>query len=164
MMYRRKILVSACLLGARVRYDAEILINCSPILLEWEQQGLVIAVCPEVAGGLPIPRPPAEIQMGDGHDVVAGKSKVIDIAGKDVTQAFLTGAREALWLAEGHDMAYAILKARSPSCGSKMIYDGSFSGNLKAGQGVTAAMIERVGIQVYTEDEIEQVAHLIGVG
>jgi len=161
-MSRKKILVSACLLGERVRYDGEILINCPPILKEWESQGLVIPVCPEVAGGLPVPRPPAEIQGGDGKDVVDGNAQVADINGKDVTHAFLTGAREALRLAEENGVEYAIIKSRSPSCGSKMTYDGSFSGGLKAGQGVTAALIESMGIQVFNEDEIDQLASLIG--
>jgi len=161
-MNRKKILVSACLLGEQVRYDGEILPNYPPILKEWEKLGSVIPVCPEVTGGLPIPRPPAEIQGGDGKDVVAGTSKVMDINGKDVTTEFLIGAREALRLAEENDVEYAILKALSPSCGGKMTYDGSFSGSLKEGQGVTAALLGKMGIQVYNEDEIDQVANLIG--
>ena len=150
-MSRKKILVSACLLGEKVRYDGEIFPDCPSILKEWEREGLVIPVCPEVAGGLSIPRPPAEILGGGGKDVVAGTAKVIDINGKDVTQEFLRGAREALRLAEENGVEYAILKAHSPSCGSKMTYDGSFSGKLIEGQGVTAALIERMGIQVFKE-------------
>ena len=160
-MNRKRILVSACLLGGRVRYDGEILPNCPPILKEWEKLGLVIPVCPEVAGRLPIPRPPAEIQIGEGKDVLAGTSKVMDINGKDVTTEFLIGAREALRLAEENGVEFAILKARSPSCGSKMTYDGSFSGNLKEGQGVTAALIGKLGIQVFNEDEIDQIVNWI---
>jgi uncharacterized protein YbbK (DUF523 family) len=162
IMNRKKILVSACLLGEQVRYDSEILPNLSPILKEWAKLGLFIPVCPKVAGGLPIPRPPAEIESGDGKDVVFGTANVIDINGKDVTSAFLKGAREALRLVEENGIEYAILKAHSPSCGSKMTYDGSFSGILKQGQGVTAALIESSGIQVFNEDEIDQVADLIG--
>jgi uncharacterized protein YbbK (DUF523 family) len=161
MKKNKKLLVSACLLGELVRYDGEILSICPPILKEWENRGLVIPVCPEVAGGLPTPRPPAEIQVGDGKDVVAGEAKVIDINGKDVTNAFLSGAKEALRLAEENDVKFAILKARSPSCGSKQTYDGSFSGSLKEGQGVTAALLEKMGIRVFNENEIEQVAELI---
>lgn len=161
-MKKKKILVSACLLGAHVRYDGEILPNCPPMLKEWEKRGLIIPVCPEVDGGLPVPRPPAEIQGGVGKDVVAGTAKVIDIHGEDVTDAFLRGAREALRQAEENDVACVILKARSPSCSSKMTYDGSFTGLLIEGQGVTAALMEKMGIQVYNEDEIDQVADLIG--
>lgn len=161
-MNRQKILVSACLLGEQVRYDSEILPNCPPILEEWAKLGLIIPVCPEVAAGLPIPRPPAEIQSGDGKDVVLGTAKVIDINGKDVTDAFLKGAKEALRLVEENGIEYAILKAWSPSCGSKVTYDGSFSDTLKKGQGVTAALLQSKGIQVYNEDEIDRVAELIG--
>lgn len=160
-MNPKKILVSACLLGEKVRYDGEILPDCPSILKEWESQGWVIPVCPEVVGGLPVPRPPAEIQSGDGKDVVAGIAKVIDINGKDVTNAFLTGAREALRVAEENGVEYAILKARSPSCGSMVTYDGSFSSKIIEGQGVTAALIARMGIQVFNEDEIDQVSSLI---
>lgn len=160
-MKRKKILVSACLLGKQVRYDSEILANCPPILKEWEELGLVIAICPEVAGGLPTPRPPAEIQQGDGKDVVAGNAKVTSINGEDFTDAFLNGAKKALNLAEENDIELAILKAFSPSCGSKMTYDGSFSDSLKEGQGVTAAFLQINGIQVYNEDDIDQVADII---
>ena len=117
---RKKILVSTCLLGERVRYDGQILPNLSPILKEWAEQGLIIAVCPEVAGGLPIPRPPAEVENGNGEDVILGKTKVIDVNGKDVTSEFLKGAGEALELVEENDLEYAILKARSPSCRNKL--------------------------------------------
>ena len=161
MKNKKKILVSACLLGELVRYDGKIHPNNPSILKEWEQRGLVIPVCPEVVGGLPTPRPPAEIQSGDGGDVVDGRSKLLDINGKDVTNAFIKGAKDALRLAEKHGVDCAVLKAHSPSCGSKRIYDGSFSGKLKDGQGVTAALITRMGIRVYNEREIDQVASLI---
>ena len=159
-MSSKKILASACLLGELVRYNHEILPKCPLILKEWEQDGRVIAVCPEVIGGLPVPRAPAEIQGGDGKGVLAGKACVINIQGQDVTQAFLTGARETMRLAEENDIEYAILKARSPSCGKKAIYDGSFSGRLIEGQGVTAALLEQSGIQVLNEDDIEKVASI----
>ena len=160
-MSRKKILVSACLLGELVRYNSEILPDCPSILKEWEQAGLIIPVCPEVLGGLTVPRAPAEIQSGSGKDVLAGNASVMNINGQDVTQAFCSGAREALRLAEENDVAYAILKARSPSCGNKMIYDGSFTGSLIEGQGVTAALFEQSGIQVFDEKEIDQITGLI---
>ena len=156
-MKQKKILVSACLLGELVRYDGEIHSNCPPILKEWDKRGIVISLCPEVAGGLPIPRPDAEIQSGDGKDVVAGKARVININGKDVTDAFLIGAKEALRRAKENEVECAILKAGSPSCGSKQIADGSFSGVRIEGQGVTAALLEKTGIRVYNENEIDQV-------
>ena len=160
-MRNKKILVSACLLGDLVRYNSEILPDCPSILKKWDQEGLVIPVCPEVIGGLSVPRAPAEIQGGEGKDVVAGIAKVININGQDVTDAFLTGARETLRLARESGAEYAVLKARSPSCGRKMIYDGSFSSRLIEGQGVTAALLEQSGIQVYNENDIEKVASLI---
>ena len=160
-MSRKKILVSACLLGERVRYNSEILPDCPSILKKWDQEGLVIPVCPEVIGGLSVPRAPSEIPGGNGEDVLAGNAKVVNIHGQDVTQAFLTGAREALRLAEENAVEYAILKAHSPSCGSKMIYDGSFSGSLIKGQGVTAALLAQSGIQVFNEKEIDKVASLM---
>jgi uncharacterized protein YbbK (DUF523 family) len=160
-MRNKKILVSACLLGDLVRYNSEILPDCPSILKKWDQEGLVIPVCPEVIGGLSVPRAPAEIQGGEGKDVVAGIAKVININGQDVTDAFLTGARESLRLARESGAEYAVLKARSPSCGRKMIYDGSFSSRLIEGQGVTAALLEQSGIQVYNENDIEKVASLI---
>ena len=95
-MSRKKILASACLLGELVRYNREILPDCPLILKKWEQEGRLIAVCPEVLGGLPVPRAPAEIQGGNGNDVLAGKACVINIQGQDVSQALLTGAREAM--------------------------------------------------------------------
>ncbi|MCK4452122.1 MAG: DUF523 domain-containing protein, partial [Anaerolineae bacterium] len=111
---------------------------------------------PEVAGGLPTPRPPAEIQGGDGGDVLEGRARVVNIEGKDVTAEFLAGARKALRVAQRWDIKEAILKARSPSCGVGPIYDGSFSGRLVEGDGVTAALLEREGIIVRNEDEWEK--------
>ena len=160
-MSRKKILVSACLLGEMVRYNSEILPDCPSILKDWEQAGWVIPICPEITGGLPVPRAPAEIQGGEGSDVLAGNAKVVNINGQDVTHAFLTGAREALRLAEENGVEYAILKARSPSCGNIMIYDGSYTGGLTEGQGVSAALLAQSGIQIVNEEEIATVVHLM---
>jgi uncharacterized protein YbbK (DUF523 family) len=160
-MRLKKILVSACLLGEPVRYDSDILPGCPLILKEWEQEGRVIPVCPEILGGLPVPRSPAEIQGGGGEDVLAGNAKVIDINGQDVTDAFLAGARETLRLAKENDIKYAILKARSPSCGNKVIYNGNFTGRLIEGQGVAAAVCKQSGIQVFNEKEIDQITSLM---
>lgn len=161
-MKKKKILVSACLLGERTPWNGEILTNCPPILKEWQEADLVIPICPEMDGGLPMPRPPAEIQEGrDGKDVVAGTAKVLDPTGKDVTGEFLKGAMEALRLAEENEVSFAILKAWSPSCGSKLTYDGTFSEGLKEGQGVTAALLDKNGIKVYNEDELDQIADLV---
>lgn len=160
-MNKKKVLVSACLLGRHVRYDGEILTKCPAILKVWEEEGIAIPVCPEVDGGLPTPRPPAEIQGGEGKDVVAGTAKVMDINGKDVTDAFMKGAREALRQAQENEVEYAILKARSPSCSSKITYDGSFTGGFIEGKGVAAALLEINGIHVYNEEELDLVVDLI---
>ena len=161
-MNRAKILVSACLLGERVRYDGAVISCPNPVLGKWIDEGRVVPVCPEVSGGLPVPRPPAEIQGGDGGDVVAGTAAVINIAGEDVSEAYLSGAKEALRLAEEHKVVCAILKARSPSCGNRQIYDGHFSERLIDGQGVAAALLAANGFQVFNEEEIDQAADWIG--
>ncbi len=146
------LLVSACLLGISCRYDGG---SCPHgRLQDLAAQGGALPFCPEVGGGgLPTPRPPAEIQGGDGGDVVDGRARVVNIEGKDVTAEFLAGARKALRLAQRWGIQEAVLKARSPSCGAAQIYDGSFSGGLVEGSGVTAALLKREGIIVKSEEE-----------
>jgi uncharacterized protein YbbK (DUF523 family) len=153
------ILVSACLLGLNVRYDGKVK---DPFvrLLSLYDEGKVIVCCPEVDGGLPVPRPPAEIVGGDGNDILDGKCDLVREDGTSVKKAFLAGANHALSLAKEYDIKVAILKSKSPSCGSKEIYDGSFKGVLKEGVGVTTALLRRNGISVYDENEIEDaIAH-----
>lgn len=157
-MKMEKILVSACLLGRRVRYDGQSSRCESDILGRWNAEGRLVVVCPEVAGGLMVPRPAAEIVGGDGEDVLEGGARLKTKAGVDVTAEFISGARRALALAEHHGVRMAILKARSPSCGSSQIYDGTFRGHKRAGQGVTAALLERYGIAVFNEEELEEAA------
>ena len=145
-------LVSACLLGIRTRYDGE----CCPVprLIQLAARGLAVPVCPEVAGGLPIPRPPAEIVGGDGQAALDGQAQVLTIEGEDVTEAFLSGARQALETAQRLGVRQAVLKDDSPSCGCHRIYDGTFSGHLVSGQGVTAALLQRNGITILSEEEL----------
>jgi uncharacterized protein YbbK (DUF523 family) len=150
------ILVSACLLGSKVRYDGSDKASDNDALAELIARGQVIAVCPEVAGGLGVPRLPAEIQHGDGAAVLGNQAQVFDSAGKDVTDAFVSGAQQALQLAQANNIKVAILKARSPSCGNKQIYDGTFSKALRDGQGVTAALLEQHGIKVFNEAQINE--------
>src|SRR5436190_13984967 len=150
-----KILVSACLLGAKVRYhggDA----NCDdPILRDWMSEGRLVAVCPEQEGGLPTPRPPVEIVgAGGGRAVIAHQGAVRTAAGEDVTAHLWQGANRALDLVRQHHIRIAVLKDGSPSCGSSAICDGSFSGSRVAGAGVTAALLEAHGVRVFSEDEI----------
>jgi uncharacterized protein YbbK (DUF523 family) len=145
-------LVSACLVGIPCRYDGG---NCPNDQLQASAaRGDVLPICPEVVGGLPTPRPPAEIQGGDGGDVLEGQARVVNIEGKDVTAEFLAGAQEALRVARRWRIKEAILKAQSPSCGVGQIHDGSFSGRLVEGDGVTAALLKREGIIVKSEEVV----------
>lgn len=149
----QKILVSRCLLGHPVRYDGG---SFGPLsLLErWQDEGRIVPLCPEVAGGLPTPRPAAEIAGGQGAEVLDGRAAVITCDGIDVSQAFLLGAETALRLVREHGIGIAVLKARSPSCGNRENYDGSFSGTRVTGEGVTAAALRRAGVQVFSEEEL----------
>jgi uncharacterized protein YbbK (DUF523 family) len=136
------IIVSACLAGVNCRYDGGTKPCAAVIRLVAEEQA--IPVCPEQLGGLPTPRLPAE-QVGE---------KVIRKDGLDVTAEFMRGAREALKIARLVGAKTAILKARSPSCGSGKIYDGSFTGRLVDGDGVFAGLCKKEGIEVRTEEEL----------
>lgn len=156
-----KILVSACLLGQMVRYDGGACTVESEILQRWTAEGLVIPFCPEVAGGLQVPRPPAEIRGAGGKAVLDGAGQVVTKAGADVTQAFLRGARGSLEAAQAGDVRLAILKESSPSCGRHRIHDGRFAGVRVPGQGVTAALLLRNGLSVFSEEEIELAAELL---
>ncbi len=149
----QKILVSRCLLGHRVRYDGGAH-GPFDLLQRWQAEGRVVALCPEVAGGLPTPRPAAEIPSGQGAQVLDGRLPVLTIDGEEVTAAFVAGAEQALALVRQHGIHLALLKARSPSCGNRENYDGSFSGVKVAGEGVTAAALRRAGVQVFSEEEL----------
>lgn len=143
-MKKEAILVSACLLGVCCRYDGQSKPNADVIKLR--EKYVLIPICPEVDGGLPTPRTPSE-QVGD---------KVLMSDGKDVTANFRSGAEAALERAKSFSCNIAVLKARSPSCGSNMIYDGSFSGRLVSGDGVTADLLKKNGITIYTEEELDK--------
>lgn len=148
------ILVSACLLGLNTKYNGDS--NCSDLISMYMSLGKFIPVCPEQLGGLPTPRPPSEISCGSGHDVLYGGKKVISIDGNDVTRQFINGAREVLKIARDFHVKYAILKEKSPSCGSTQIYDGTFSGRAQPGEGVTAALLRENGIIVYSEKDLNR--------
>ncbi len=149
------ILVSACLAGIRCKYNGKD--NGIPHIKELVRQGKAIPLCPEQLGGLPTPRPPAEIKGGSARDVLQGKALVVRRDGADVTQNFVMGAREVLRFCQEMGIKRAILKARSPSCGKGMIYDGTFTGKLVEGNGITAQLLMDNGIEVVTEDEIEKI-------
>ena len=136
------IIVSACLAGFRCRYDA--VIKTDPEIADLVRSGKALPVCPEMLGGLPCPRTPAE-RNSDGTFVLTRD-------GNDVTNAFRIGAEQTLRLAQQYGCNHAILKARSPSCGYGSIYDGTFSGSLKSGSGVTAELLIENGITVEVKD------------
>ncbi|MGF1236277.1 DUF523 domain-containing protein [Streptomyces sp. NPDC004684] len=139
-------LVSACLRGVPCRFDGRH--KATPESAEAVAGRTVVPFCPEVAGGLPTPRRPAELVGGDGQDVLDGTARVVDDTGRDVTAEFLAGARRALEAARRTGCTEALLMPRSPSCGRGEVYDGSFTGALTRGDGVTAALLERHGITV----------------
>jgi uncharacterized protein YbbK (DUF523 family) len=157
-----KILVSACLLGNKVRYDANDVPTKSDLLDKWKEEDRLVVFCPEVAGGLSVPRLPAEIQSEDGNAVLDGTAKVLDIKGNDVSENFINGAKKTLEAAQSNNVKVAILKSKSPSCGSSFIYDGTFSSVQKVGQGVTTALLERNGIKVFSDLEIEKASKYLG--
>jgi uncharacterized protein YbbK (DUF523 family) len=151
-----KILVSMCVLGHPVRYNGSAKTAAHETLARWQREGRLVPVCPELAGGLSVPRPPAEIaDGGSGQRVLSGAARIVDVHGTDVTAPFVDGARTALALARAHDCRYAILADGSPSCGSSFIYDGSFAGRRHAGAGVTAALLRQHGIEVFADTEID---------
>lgn len=144
------ILISACLLGVNCKYNGNN--NNVPGIIEQMKNVILIPVCPEQLGGLTTPRLPAEI---------IGETSVVNKEGFDVTQQFEVGARETLKLAKMYNCEYAILKERSPSCGSNQIYDGSFQGKVKQGEGVTASLLKQNGNKVYSEENYEKLLELI---
>ncbi len=150
-MEKMRCIVSACLLGVQCRYNAEAreYTELTDLLKNYE----VVPVCPEVDGGLPTPRPPAEIREGTGNDVINGRARIINCNGEDVTTEFIVGAQKTLKTVKRHSPCKIILKSRSPSCGSSMIYDGSFSGQLIAGDGATAALLKESGFEILDENQ-----------
>ncbi len=142
-----KILISSCFLGCKVRYNGEIKPLNDNVISRWHKAGRLIAICPEVAGGLLVPRLPAEMNQQT--------SRVITSQGQDVTKEFMLGASKALLLCQQFNIRYALLKESSPSCGSSMIYDGTFSGKKILGQGLTAQLLRENGVEVFSENTID---------
>ena len=142
------ILVSACLLGLNCRYNAQP--QDHPELLKKLEHYHVLPICPEQLGGLPTPRPPAQIVNGSGIDVQEGRASIKTVnAGIDITKAFIRGAAETARICELFHVKAAILQQRSPSCGAGVIYRGD---NLISGDGVTAALLRQMGILLFAID------------
>ena len=139
-----KILISACLVGDKCKYDGHT--NYTPLIKDLLEKYELVPFCPEVEGGLPTPRKPSE-RKGD---------KVVNNAGKDVTRNFQLGAEKALNICKYLNIKIAILKENSPSCGVNQIYDGNFKNKLIKGEGVTTELLRKNGISVYNENQIEE--------
>jgi uncharacterized protein YbbK (DUF523 family) len=150
-----KILISACLLGERVRYHGGDARLEHPVLRRWHEEGRLIPLCPEVTGGLTTPRPAAEIT------VTPEGRRALTAAGQDVTDAFQRGAEAAAQACADQDIRIAILKDGSPSCGSRSIYDGSFTGRRVDGEGLTVARLRAAGVRVFSESEIYAAAEFL---
>ncbi len=144
------ILISGCLSGSNAFYSGAIK-TCEPIN-KLVKEGRALPVCPELLGGLSVPRERSEIQNGSGKDVLAGKCRIITKSKEDVTGNFIAGARAALSLAKKYNIRKAVLKSRSPSCGCGEIYDGSFTGRFTNGDGVTCALLKSNGIEVISDE------------
>lgn len=147
MKKKIKVLISSCLLGDNVKYSGGN--NLTPELVTLlEKYGVeTVKICPEYFGGLPTPRAPAEII----------EDKVISKDGRNVTEEFLIGAEETYKVAKIEEVDFAILKERSPSCGSSFIYDGNFSGKLIQGEGLTAKRLNKENIVVFSEENLEEI-------
>ncbi|GGC80766.1 DUF523 domain-containing protein [Enterococcus wangshanyuanii] len=147
--------ISACLGGICCRYDGQS--KELSFLKELVEKKEAMPICPEVLGGLPIPREPAEIKDGDGFAVWQEQASVVTVSGEDVTECFKEGAKIAYQKLLEHQIDTVIVKENSPSCGQKMIYDGTFSGNKITGMGVATAYFVLNGIDVISENEWQKI-------
>jgi uncharacterized protein YbbK (DUF523 family) len=145
------LLVSACLLGVACNHEGRG--SWRSVVAELGKRYRLVPVCPEVLGGLPTPRAAAELAGGDGSEVLRGTARVMNVEGADVTAAYRRGAEAAVAVARATGATRAVLKARSPSCGSSAIYDGTFSRRLVPGQGVAAAALRAAGLEVCSDEE-----------
>ena len=180
-----RLLVSRCLLGEPCRYDGRAKPSLLPTLLEMGFRAEdLIAVCPECDGGLPTPRAPSELIGGTAEDVLEGRANILSVEGADNTAAYRRGANgayhrdgqlviipdgacavggegpDAAETAEKNGIRIALLKAKSPSCSPDGVYDGTFSGRLVPGQGLTAALLRRRGLEVFSEETLDALSRL----
>ena len=167
----QKILISACFLSNPVRYDGtaydiknKVSLEVSSIISRWQKQGRLLAICPEMSGGLPVPRPAAEIIQMDTPQTKVMQAQTVQVktqSGADVSKEFINGAQRALELCKAEDVKLAVLTESSPSCGSSWIYDGQFSRNKIPGEGVTTALLRKHGIQVFSQFELAAADHYL---
>jgi len=148
-MHRINVLISSCLYGDFCRYDGKS--NYIPSVIELKKYCHLIKACSEQLGGLPTPRTPCEI-IG---------ARVISKTGEDCTKEFKSGAEQVLFIAKENNCKYALLKQRSPSCGAGKVYDGTFSGTIIDGYGITAALLKKNGIRVFNETNVSSLLELL---
>ncbi|MFN2746332.1 MULTISPECIES: DUF523 domain-containing protein [Bacillus] len=148
------ILVSSCLAGVECRYNGTH--SYVEKINKLVQEKKAAVVCPEVLGGFATPREPAEISGGTGEDVLNGNAAIITRSGEDVTDLYIKGAYKTLEIARDIQADTVVLKENSPSCGSSHIYDGSFSSQKVAGNGITAALLKREGFRVVSEHQLDE--------
>ena len=160
-----RILISACLLGRPVRYNGTGKRLHDGLVDRWAAEGRLVPVCPEVMAGFPTPRSPAEIESGlTGRDVLDGRARVYENTGRDVTDMIRKGADAALRTARDSGCRFALLTDASPSCGSGVIHDGTFSGRTVPGLGVVTALLRQHGLQVFAERQIADLARALDSG
>ena len=149
---KKKVLVSACLLGKNCRYNGghSLLNELNTTDVEW------IPVCPEEAGGLGTPRPAAELKS-DAESIISGNGKIINIKGENITDKFIKGAQTSLDTGMQAGVTMAILKSRSPSCGVGEVYDGTFTGRVRKGDGLFAHLCWESGISPKSSDDITEI-------
>lgn len=157
-----KIFVSSCLMGARVRYDGRSKLLGAQLLATWRAEGRLVTLCPEMAAGLPTPRPAAEIAPGaTAQAVLSGRAGIYDKDGLDMTHEFTQGADLALDLAQYHRCRFALLADGSPSCGSTYVHSGNFDGQRHPGEGVVAARLRAAGIAVFAPNQLRDLANAL---
>nr|WP_310787757.1 DUF523 domain-containing protein [Fusobacterium nucleatum] len=150
MKKKIKVLISACLLGDNVKYSGGNNLTLELVILLEKYNVDIVKVCPECFAGLPIPRVPSEIK----------ETKVFSKDGRDITEEFLSGAEKTFKIAKENQIDFAILKERSPSCGSSYIYDGSFSGKVIQGQGLTVRKLNEENIVIFSEENLNKIDFL----
>jgi uncharacterized protein YbbK (DUF523 family) len=151
---KTKILVSACLMGFKVRYNGQDKPFLADVLTRWQQEDRLVIHCPELAAGLSTPRLPAELVGGGGLAALNGSANILESDGTDVSQHYLLAACLALKTAQESGCRLALMTDGSPTCGSLKIYDGTFQGRTQPGMGVATALLQQHGIEVYAESEI----------
>ncbi|QXT39608.1 DUF523 domain-containing protein [Gymnodinialimonas ceratoperidinii] len=157
-----KILVSSCLMGAPVRYDGRAKTLENQLLATWRAEGRLVTLCPEMAAGLPTPRPPVEIAPGaDAETVLGGRAGVYDKDGLDWTGEFALGAQLAVDLVLEQQCRFALLTDGSPSCGSTFVYSGHFDGQRQPGEGLVAHRLRKMGVSVFAPDQLRELADAV---